>query len=167
MKKLAIVSLGVFVAASALAGEGDKSNSCGLGWAVTKKHSLSATSTRGTTHAILTPTFSMTTGSSGCDKHPFAQRREAAAVYAMTNNEALRLEMAAGGGEYIEGFARTFGCSDRGSALFASAVQKNYAQITAGGASALEMAERVESVIAGDRALSAACGAKAVTFAIR
>lgn len=137
----------------------DKSDGCGVGWNVTKKHSLSATTTRGTTNSILPPTFSMTSGTSGCDKHSFVQRRSAAAVYAMTNHEALRLEMASGGGEYLEGFARTFGCTDGSAPRFASAMQKNYQRIyDSGSVSALEMSERVERVIQGDRALSAACG---------
>ncbi|MFM8315218.1 MAG: DUF3015 family protein [Deltaproteobacteria bacterium] len=56
-------------------------DSCGLGWQVTQKKSFLATTTRGTTNAFVPPTFGMTFGTIGCDKHSFAKNMVIRAVF--------------------------------------------------------------------------------------
>src|SRR4051812_42927982 len=78
-------------------------DSCGLGWQVTQKKTLSAKTTRGTTNAFVPPTFGMTTGTIGCAQHPLSKRDVEGALYATTNFDELSVEMAEGQGEFLKG----------------------------------------------------------------
>lgn len=154
-----ILLLCAFLLVSVAAFADDQSDGCGLGWKVTSRSSLFGTTTRGTTNMTLPRTFSMTSGTSGCDRHSFAQKKQDAVMFATVNQESLMIEMAQGKGEYLEGFARAFGCSDKASAAFAQLTQTHYQTVTAGGsANGVEMAEHVYNEIQKERALSAQCG---------
>src|SRR5689334_498155 len=99
------------------------SDSCGLGWQVTKQKSLLGTSTRGTTNAYLSPTWSMTSGTSGCEKHDVAKKDQDAVKYVATNLYPLSAEMAEGRGEYLVGLAQVMGCNDGVMADFGQMTQ--------------------------------------------
>lgn len=113
--------------ATATTGE-DRSDGCGLGWQVTKKKTLSATSTRATTNGFVPPTLGMTSGTIGCDQHGFVQNDRESLTYVATNFDAIKLEMAQGQGHKLAGLAETMGCSAN-VAAFGAVVQQNYGRI--------------------------------------
>ncbi len=104
-------------------------DSCGLGWQVTKKKTFSATTTRGTTNSVVPPTFGMTSGTIGCAQHSLVKADMKPLHYADANYENLMTEIAQGQGEYLAGFAATMGCS---SAEFSTALQSNFSEIVEG-----------------------------------
>src|SRR5689334_13977730 len=104
----AFVFLGLLAVGTAQAE--DKSNGCGIGWQVTNRETLLGSSTRMTTNAFLPNTFSMTSGTSGCAKHPLAEKDTPAATFIVSNYDPLLLDMSTGRGEYLEGLARAMGC---------------------------------------------------------
>ena len=132
-------------------------DSCGLGWQITQKKSFLATTTRGTTNAFVPPTFGMTFGTIGCDKHSFTKNEEAGVTFALANQENLSIELAQGQGEYVSGFAQALGCKD--SAAFGRMAQSKYSEIMGSSDSAVQMYKNVRSQIAQDAELSASCGA--------
>jgi hypothetical protein len=133
------------------------SDSCGLGWQVTKSKTLIGTLTRGITNAYLSPSWSMSSGTSGCEKHPFAKKDEESVKFVAANYYSLRAEMAQGQGEFVEGLARVMGCSDQAVTGFGAATQKNFKSITHG-ADAFEMLQNVKNEIRKDPALAVSCG---------
>lgn len=135
----------------------DTSGGCGLGWAVTKKISLLATTTRATTHAFLPPTFGMTSGTSGCASHSLAKKDLPAANFALANYESLRLEMAQGHGEYLTAFAKTLGCAPSANAVFGETAKTHFQELMQKSPSGLELFENSKSLIKGNPALSAQC----------
>lgn len=142
---------------SALAAEGVNdpgSTGCGLGWQVTQKKSFLATTTRETTHAFVSPSFGMTSGTSGCDQHSFAKRDVKALEYAVTNADPLMIEMAQGQGEWLEGFSAVMGCSNQ--AAFGQTLRANYGKIL-DAASSVQGRER--GIVIYDQALALGCGA--------
>ena len=103
------------------------SDSCGLGWAVTKKKSLSATTTRATTNSWLPPTFGMTSGTIGCDRHSIAQKDIETIRYITTYFDLLKYEMALGSGELLTGLAQLMKHSDK--RCFAEVLHTHYGEI--------------------------------------
>ena len=157
MKKFILASLiAALTALPALAK--DDSDSCGLGWQVTQKKTMSATTTRGTTNGFVPPTFGMTSGTIGCAKHDFAKKDQAAVIFASANFEPLMMEMAQGQGEYLTGFARTMGCSDAAVGEFSRAMQKNFNQVSSSKNSA-ELFYSAKEQINNNQALAALCSA--------
>lgn len=151
-------ALSMGIAASIVAKADDTSSGCGLGWAVTKKVTLSGTTTRNTTHSTLPPTFGMTSGTSGCAQHSFAKKEQEAVLFAMANTDALSIEMAQGQGEYLQAFARTFGCKDNAGALFGEVVQKNYNAIfSEKNTNGVDVFRNTQSQIRKNTALAAQC----------
>ncbi len=134
------------------------SNECGLGWQVTKQKTLMGTSTRGTTNYYLSPTWSMTSGTSGCQKHDFAKKDEEAVKYVASNFYPLTAEMAEGRGEYLAGLAQVMGCSDSVASNFGQATQKSFKAIT-NNADAYETLQNVKHVIENNAILSQNCSA--------
>ncbi len=106
----------------------DTSSGCGLGWEVNDDKSFLGTTTRGTTHSTLNPSFSMTSGTSGCDRHSVVKNDKKAIHFAEANFANLMIEMPMGNGEFLSGFARVLGC---GGALdtFERVMQENYENI--------------------------------------
>ena len=144
-------------ASSGSAGLNDAgTDSCGLGWQVTQKKSFLATTTRGTTNAFVPPTFGMTFGTIGCDKHSFAKNEQAGVTFALANQENLSIEMAQGEGEYVAGFAQALGCQDVGA--FAQMAQVHYTDIVKDNGSAVDLYKNVKHQISQDAVLSASCG---------
>lgn len=132
------------------------SDSCGLGWQVTRSKTFLATTTRGTTNSFVPPTFGMTSGTIGCSQHDFAKNEENAARYAVNNSEALSIEMAQGQGEILAGFARTMGCSDAVIPAFGQTMQENYGAVA--GQQGIELFKSVKSRILSNAVLAASCG---------
>ncbi|MBF0235234.1 MAG: DUF3015 family protein [Desulfamplus sp.] len=106
----------------------DGSDGCGMGWDVTEEKSFLGTSTRGTTNATFSPTFSMTSGTSGCDKHSIVRQDAQGIHYAEVNFTSLKMEMPRGNGEFLSGFAQVLGCGGV-TAMFGTVIQKNYQNI--------------------------------------
>tara|TARA_R110000868_G_scaffold204946_1_gene453119 strand:+ start:11633 stop:12034 length:402 start_codon:yes stop_codon:yes gene_type:complete len=88
----------------------DSSSGCGVGWQVTQRTSLSASSTRSTTNAILPNTISMTSGISGCAHHSIVKVDSEVQYFAEANLENLQLEIAQGNGEYLVTLSNLMGC---------------------------------------------------------
>jgi len=112
----------------AFAADGGGSDGCGLGWQVTQKKSFLATTTRATTNAIVPPTFGMTSGTIGCDQHTFAKNELPAVNMVATNQDAILLDIAAGGGENFAALAQAMGCSE--SASLARKAQGSYSTLS-------------------------------------
>src|SRR3954471_20570420 len=100
MKTLLVAIALALVSSAAFASDGGGSDGCGLGWQVTQKKSFLGTTTRGTTNAVVPPTFGMTSGTIGCDQHGFAKNDQKAIEFVAANYEPLMVEMAQGNGEY-------------------------------------------------------------------
>ncbi len=133
----------------------DKSDGCSLGWKVNGRTSMSGTTTRGTTNLYgVSSIFGTTFGTSGCDRHSIVKNEKRAIHYAEANYNNLILEMAAGSGEFLDGFATTLGCKPE---AFGSAMQKNYSQIIQNGNAPTPLLKQVSSIIQTDSSLSSQC----------
>lgn len=106
----------------------DTSSGCGLGWEVNKDKSFLGTIIRGTTHSILAPTFSMTFGTSGCDKHSVVQNEFKGLHFTEANYANLMVEIPTGSGEFLSGYSQVLGCSAVDD-TFKSVMQHNYEAI--------------------------------------
>lgn len=150
MKKLMMV-VGMMLVGFSAQAKGGGSDGCGLGWQVTQKKSLVATTTRATTNAIVPPTFGMTTGTIGCDQHSIARRDVPAAQFVATNYDALLMDMAQGEGESVAALAATLGCGD--SAAFGAMTRREFSSLTEG-ADSLELVRRLREEARKDVALN-------------
>ena len=112
-----------------LAAAEDSSSGCGLGWQVSQKNSLLSSAVRTTTDIVLPNTFSMTFGTSGCAQHSIVKNDEKAVIYAVNNYDSIVVEMAAGHGEFLQGFAEALGCTDAAYTKFGSFTQSRYKKI--------------------------------------
>ncbi len=155
MKKVLLALVVGLVPFYSFAADHDKGDGCGLGWQVTEKRTFIATTTRGTTNAVVPPTFGMTSGTIGCEQHTLAKADMPAATYAISNYDSLKQEMAEGKGEYLHGFARTLGCSDVAVDSFGKMTQKNYREIMSN--DGVSMLNNVKAQIKKDAALSDLC----------
>lgn len=136
------------------------SDSCGLGWQITKKKSFLATTTRGTTNSFVPPTFGMSTGTIGCAQHSIVKKEEPAFRFLLANHQALELEMAMGHGEALAAFASEWGCSPASIGRFSRATQERFDRIfDAPRSNGVEVFERIRSVIREDQALRQDCSA--------
>ncbi len=132
------------------------SDTCGLGWQVTERKSLLGTSTRGTTNSYLSPTWSMTTGTSGCEKHELAKNDVESVKYLASNFHSIKADMAEGQGEYLSGLARLMGCDDPSVSHLQTLAQKNYQSIT-GNSDAYETLQKVKNLVRQDANLMKGC----------
>ena len=122
----------------------DTVDSCGLGWEVMEDKTLLGTSVRATTNYFVPPSFGMTSGTMGCDKHEIASKDMEKAKYAVTNFETLKLEMAAGQGETLDAFAQVMGCESQN---FSKMTEDNFNQIySSSETSAVEMFKNVQAL---------------------
>ncbi|MBI3558060.1 MAG: DUF3015 family protein [Deltaproteobacteria bacterium] len=131
------------------------SDGCGAGWQVTRRKTFFGTSTRGTTNLVIPPTFAMTSGTSGCSQHPIAKKDEAALRFAFSNYDALLIDMAGGGGETLDAFARLLSCGDAGN--FGRAVQRNFKSLVPPQAAPFELFENVKQLIDDRARLATGC----------
>jgi hypothetical protein len=161
-----LLSLSAFAAPAASSGGGSAkdeispnqgSDMCGLGWQVTQNKTLLGTMTRGTTHYFLPPTFSMTTGTSGCVKHEIARNEVEGVKYVATNLDSLSAEMAQGSGEYVDGLARVMGCDESVMGRFGAMTQRKFRSIVSG--DAVGTFRAVKSEIGKDPLLAVSCNA--------
>lgn len=151
---LAILSF-VFVSSAFAA---DSSSGCGLGWEVGQKNSLVSSAIRSTTNAVLPNTFSMTFGTSGCQKHSVVKNESEQMFYVEANLEHLAVEMAQGDGEYLRGLAVMMGC-ENSYGDFSSAMQQNYSQTFSEKASAPGVLKQVRNGIRANSVLKQTCAA--------
>lgn len=130
MKKIALLSLMSFFAVTLAqaASNGGGSDGCGLGWQVTDKKTMIATTTRGTTNAFVPPTFGMTSGTIGCDQHAFAMRDLPASQLVATHFDALMMDMAKGEGESLAALAAAVDCQD--VAAFGSMTKREFSNLS-------------------------------------
>ena len=142
-----IVFLTLIFSIEANAMHSSGSDSCGLGWAVTKEKTLSATSTRGTTNGFLPPTLGMTSGTIGCDRHSIAQKDVETIRYITTYFDLLKYEMALGSGELLSGLALLMERSDKG--CFAKVLHSHYGKIVPD-RTPLEVFKAIQRVTAGE-----------------
>ena len=143
MKLVMVLAAMVGLAAPAFAGgENGGSDSCGLGWQVTQKKSFLGTTTRGTTNALVPPTFGMTSGTIGCDQHSFAKNEMPAVNMVATNQDAILIDIASGGGEHLAALAQAMGCRD--SASLAAKAQSNYRALS--GVSSVQLYRNVKAI---------------------
>ncbi|MGE3975064.1 MAG: DUF3015 family protein [Bdellovibrionales bacterium] len=140
MKKLLVLFVGLFLTAPAMA---DDSDGCGLGWQVTDKKTLVATTTRQTTNAVVPPSFGMTSGTIGCAQHGFAAKEQQAVEFVAGNYEPLIMEMAKGQGEYVTALSQTMGCKN--TAAFGASLKNNYSSIVGKSSNAVELYNNVKS----------------------
>ena len=132
------------------------SDSCGLGWKITQERTLMATTTRGTVNFFVPPSFGMSTGSLGCEKHGFALKEANAASYAAANFEPLKGDLAKGKGEYLEAFAFAMGCLD--TSALGSSVRAHFREILpAAGGNGHDLYRNVRGVIRSEKKLAALC----------
>lgn len=152
-----ILSLLSFVFVSS-AFAADSSSGCGLGWEVSQKNSLVSSAIRTTTNAVLPNTFSMTFGTSGCQKHSVVKNESEQMYYVESNLEHLAIEMAQGDGEYLRGLAVMMGC-ENSYGDFSSTMQKNYSETFSGKDSAPAVLKQVRNGIRANSVLKQSCGA--------
>lgn len=158
MKTLLVMMIGLISGAAAFAGSPGGSDYCGLGWEITNKKSFLATTTRSTTNAFVPPTFGMTTGTIGCDKHSLAMRDVPAAQFASSHYDALLFSMAQGQGEELQALAKTMGCSDAAIPAFGEMTRASFSDLTKG-ENSLELIRKLREEMQKNSALSQACSA--------
>lgn len=140
--------------------EPDKIDGCGLGWQITQKKTFLGTTTRGTTNAFVPPTFGMTSGTIGCEQLSLAKEDTNAAVFAFNNFDSIKIEMAQGQGEYLQGFAKTMGCNENAFGAFGEMTQHNFRTIIGTeNTSSTQMFQNVKNQIKKNSTLSANCRA--------
>ena len=145
MKKL-FISMFLVFCAQALA---DSSVGCGLGSLIWKDNSIVSALVRGTTNqSFSSQLFGITTGTSGCSKHSIVQVEHAPVYYAEANLDQLKVQAAQGEGEYLQGFAQTFGCSEDTYASFGQSMNQNYGELFVNAPSApREFVNQVKSIM--------------------
>ena len=129
----------------AFAASSGGTDSCGLGWYITKKKTLSATSTRGTTNAFIPPTLGMTSGTINCDSHSIAKKDVPPLRYAAAYFDVLKHEIAIGSGNVLLGFSEIMGCSKFQD--FSSSLRSHYTYIFPHGkATPVEVFQHIRSL---------------------
>lgn len=113
MKKLVALVLIVSAAAPAAFAKGNHTMAgCGLGYVLfgnsdnSRLMQILAATTNGTSG---NQTFGITSGTSGCTEDGAVKFAKEAEVFAEVNLDTLRLEMAAGNGEFVRSFASLLG----------------------------------------------------------
>jgi hypothetical protein len=157
MKKLFIALTIVATAGFAQAKDSGKSMSgmngrtgmdgCGLGWQVTEAPTLMGTATRGTTNAIIPPSFGMTSGTIGCEQLSVAQNEQESASFVATNYQTLKSELAVGHGEYVSAMIESFGCSSNQVPALSQKIQQNYQSVVAPTQNATELYKNLKNEI--------------------
>lgn len=135
MKKI-LVSVAILLSVTTTYAR-DTFDGCGLGWEVTDKKTVLATTTRGTTNGFVPPTFGMTTGTIGCEQFEgIAANEQEQMKYVAQNYETLRSQLAVGNGEYVDAAAQSFNCD---SISFGQHMQQNYDNVVAPAQNGIEL----------------------------
>jgi hypothetical protein len=139
----------------------DGSSGCGAGWYLFKKNSLVSSSLRATTNGLFfNNTFGMTFGTSNCQKHSIVKKDMEQQYYTEANREYLVVEMAQGGGEYVDTFAKVMGCSDSSVGEFGKVIRENYSKIVpANDTPATDVLQNVKQQIRSNFTLAMTCSA--------
>ncbi len=135
----------------------DSSSGCGLGWQVTQSMTTSGSSTRSMTNSTSSSEFAMTSGTSGCAKHDLVKNESMDIHYTQANFEFLVAEAAVGQGEYLNGWARAIGCSDRAQSDFKSEAQKNFETVFSPGKTYSDSLNAMKGVIGSNPKLVGQC----------
>jgi hypothetical protein len=115
MRKIAFVGVvATLLPSLALAAGNHPMAGCGLGYLLlSNKDNQKVTQVLGaTTNGTGGQTFGISSGTSGCTEDGAVKLARATEVFAEVNYDALRREMAAGQGEYVNAFASLLGASD-------------------------------------------------------
>lgn len=98
----------------------------------------------------------MTLGTSGCAKHSIVKNDAKGIHFAEANMNQLAIEMARGNGEFVNGFAASFGCQN--SRAFGSMVQAKYETVLPSEkTSGVELYNNVKAQIKNNATLAATC----------
>lgn len=154
-----MLALGFLFAGAALAEE--LGPGCGLGKALFDggkglvSHTV-AWSTNVTTGGTIG--FGITLGTSGCDADQVIKREKEQEVFVALNLDRLSLEMAQGGGAYLNSLAHLMGCSGAAAGDFATLTQQQYPVLFASAQPGpAELLSGLKSEVAARPALAAAC----------
>ena len=145
MKKMIVLSFGVLSFMGTTLAR-DTFDPCGLGWSVTDKKTMSATSTRGTTNATVHPTFGMTSGTMGCDKFEgFAANEIQNAQYVASNYDMIRTELALGSGEFASAALTNADTLSCGQEKVLNYVQENFEQVVTSAKDGVELYKNLKA----------------------
>lgn len=134
----------------------DSSSGCGLGWAVFKDNSLISSALRATTNAMFFNTIGMTFGTSGCARHSIVMNDKKTLHFTEANHNVLKLEVAQGRGEHLNGLSHLMGCSPD---VFSTTLQKNYNQVFKNEeVSPRELVNNIQAQVVSNEDLARSCG---------
>lgn len=141
----------------------DKSAGCGLGQMVFPDKSLFSTTSAGIVDNIvpgggITNSFATTTGTLGCGKHKLVKNEKLQIHYLEANYGPLKLEMAQGDGEYLQGFARMMGCNPAVQSDFNQFSQQSFFELYGqGDRSAVQVLKHYKKLLRANKSLSQNC----------
>jgi hypothetical protein len=152
--RLALTLAALCATFSASAALADNSVGCGLGNAVTNKNSFLASTTRSYTNATFSPPTAMTSGTSGCAKHTLVLNERKRLEFVAHNYDLLLSDVAKGGGEYVDAYARTLGCDAGATVVLRKALRANFARLATGDAAPEGFLQTTRTVLRSDAVLS-------------
>ena len=160
MKKIALslafLSAAFFAGVSSVSAKGYGTAGCGLGSIVFGDKpgmvQVLAATTNGTRGS---QTFGITSGTSNCTADGIIKAEVEQKIYAHSNFESLKQDMARGQGEALTSLAYLMGCSADSVTAFSTATQQKYSQIISGDSD--YMLQQVRGVIASDKKLAKSC----------
>ena len=102
----------------------------------------------------------MTFGTSNCQKHDIVKKDMEQIYYTEANREYLVIEMAQGGGEYVDTYAKVMGCSDNSVQEFGRTIRQNYSKIVpTSNTPAADVLQNVKKQIRSNFVLAMTCSA--------
>ncbi len=101
---------------------------CGIGSKAFKENSVGSQIGASITNGLLTHTWSITSGTSGCEPDVASHIEKEQIKFVVTNYNSLRQEMATGKGEKLEAFIGLMGCSSVSSS-FSQMTQKKHSEL--------------------------------------
>ncbi len=160
MKKLfaVIVSIGFSLIFSQAYADG--TSGCGWGTTLFKgktgklNHLLAAT-----TNGSYTQIFGISSGTAGCNPDSQVSIDKKQEVFVASNFENISENMAQGKGEYLAGYAKTFGCSSESVKGFSELTQQNFESIFSENGTATEVIQNTKDILALNPQISGNCTA--------
>lgn len=158
-KFLLVLNLIVFLGFSNLVSAATGDAGCGLGSLIFQKNSIISQELASTTNASsYSQGFGITTGTSNCKANGIAKADKSEIFYVESNFQNLKIEMAKGQGETLNGFAQILGCSPKGVTGFGSFTRSKFEKIIPSEKTTpIEMLERFKSESDQDPTLSKEC----------
>ena len=114
---------------STAAAEGYGTAGCGLGSVLIESGGFMQVFAATTNGSSYSQTFGITSGTSNCVEKGVVKIDKEQEVFVETNLDALQADMAAGGGEYLNGLATLMGCEESVWADVGSLAQANYSSV--------------------------------------